>query len=700
MNSSGKTGRLLFLLIMLSIMMTPFYSQAQWSIKWMSVGSIHNWFSESGCEIEHGRIASQQDGLRWPAIYDYQDCQAAKGLWMGARNFTDEKDNFYPYKVLHVGPRATGVGEVFGVDFRMISKFVEPVVTVDGVNSYLDEIVSDEYDETMPWDRMIINTLNSHMGLTMTRKIMQFSHPLHDDYIIYDYTFTNTGNIDDDAELELEGQSLDSVVVFLQYRYSVNREVRYLVDNSAGWGKNTMNDARGDGTENPVLYGDPPEENFRAQYAWHGYHPDKQIPWDNIGVPIWYPGGGSAYISDADTVGRIGAPQFVGIVTLHADQSATDETNDMAQPTTTVYIGSDIPRTKLNDPYNISWMQEEYDDWMTAGHGPRHARVVEPTGNYATQRVGPWLGTGGGYSLANGYGPYNLESGESFRIVMAEAAAGLSTEECIRIGALYIDGLLSDKSKNEMVLTGKDSLFKTFRKAISNYESGYNIQQPPQPPKNFSIAGGGDKISLSWEVNENDPNLADLQSFEIYRNEGEYNNPLKPSELIYTAGKDERIFEDTSPVRGVGYYYYIIALGSNNLNSSRYYTQSYDPTYLTRPMGETMSDIRVVPNPYVISSSEDRMRFAGEPDKLAFFNIPGQCKIKIYTEIGELVATIKHTDGSGDEYWKAVTSSNQLVVSGIYLAYIEVTEDIIDQSTGQKKYKKGQNKIVKFVIVR
>ena len=49
----------------------PNYLQAQYQYKWMNVGSLHNWFSEIGCEIEVGRSSSanQQDGLQWPALY-------------------------------------------------------------------------------------------------------------------------------------------------------------------------------------------------------------------------------------------------------------------------------------------------------------------------------------------------------------------------------------------------------------------------------------------------------------------------------------------------------------------------------------------------------------------------------------------------------------------------------------------------------
>ncbi|MEO8230639.1 MAG: hypothetical protein ABI638_00005, partial [Ignavibacteriota bacterium] len=68
-------------------------------------------------------------------------------------------------------------------------------------------------------------------------------------------------------------------------------------------------------------------------------------------------------------------------------------------------------------------------------------------------------------------------------------------------------------------------------------------------------------------------------------------------------------------------------------------------------------------------------------------NIPGRCDIDIYTELGELIKTIEHTDGSGDQAWDSLTSSGQIVVSGIYIAVID------NKDTGEKK-------IVKFVIIR
>jgi hypothetical protein len=538
---------------------------------------------------------------------------------------------------------------------------------------------------------MIINKVNTLLGLTMTRKIMQWSVPGHDNYMIYEYEFENTGNTDADQDIELPGNTLEGVMIFFQYRYSATFQTRYVIGNATGWGINTMQDSRGDGTENPAEYGDPTDERFRAQFAWHGYYPSKIVSYDNIGAPIWTREGyAEDYLAEKDTVGRLGAPQFMGTVTLHADVSPSDPSDDISQPSTTGYYGSDEPLTSNNDAYNRSKMEEEFA-WMTRGHmNPRHAWKVEPSGNFATQTSAPNFPPGGpgGFSIGDGYGPYTIGPGEKIRLVLAEAVNGLGRERCIELGKQYKSGAISASQKNQAVMTGRDSLFKTFRAAIANFESGYSlVADAVKPPKTVYIDGGGDRISLSWETFGDDDDK--IAGFQIYRQTGNYADPLLFPELIYEAGPDERSYDDLSPVRGVAYYYFILTVGRDGTTSSRYYTQAYDPTFLKRPAGQNMSEIRVVPNPYIISppTNPDRLLFPREGNKLAFFNIPGYCKIQIFTEIGELVFTIEHNDGSGDAYWNGITSSNQIVVSGVYIAVIT------DSVTGEKQ-------IVKFVVIR
>jgi len=88
------------------------------------------------------------------------------------------------------------------------------------------------------------------------------------------------------------------------------------------------------------------------------------------------------------------------------------------------------------------------------------------------------------------------------------------------------------------------------------------------------------------------------------------------------------------------------------------------------------------------------------PDRLAFYGLPPFCVIKIYTETGDLVETIDHTSSTGDELWHSLTSSRQVVVSGLYIAYFEVTQDTYDDQTGVLLFKKGENIIRKFIIIR
>jgi len=121
------------------------------------------------------------------------------------------------------------------------------------------------------------------------------------------------------------------------------------------------------------------------------------------------------------------------------------------------------------------------------------------------------------------------------------------------------------------------------------------------------------------------------------------------------------------------------------LKSNRYQTQTWDPASLKRGPGESVADFKIVPNPYNVAADQE-VRW-DQQDRLGFLEIPGNCVIRIYTEMGELVETIRHNDGSGDEYWDHTTADRQLVASGLYIAVVR------DLDTGQVSKKK-------FVIVR
>ena len=60
--------------------------------------------------------------------------------------------------------------------------------------------------------------VNTQLGITMTRRIFQFSQEYHDNYIVSEYTFKNTGNVDADTDIELPATTLNGVYFYYQYQ--------------------------------------------------------------------------------------------------------------------------------------------------------------------------------------------------------------------------------------------------------------------------------------------------------------------------------------------------------------------------------------------------------------------------------------------------------------------------------------------------
>jgi len=673
--------------------------------RWLGVGELHNWYSSIGCEREEdGTDKQQQAGWRWPAPYLNQDMQAAKGIWIGARNYTEpELGNTFDYKVVHCGPRPQTGGinkEFFPIEFTHYAKFNPSPVIVDGEVTFLFKNTVDVVNESLPYDQMLYNVVNTQMGVTMKRKIFQYSTQYNNNYVVMDFTFINTGNIDGDAEIERQSGDLEDVYFYYQYRLSPCRETRILFGDPTAWGRNALNDERG-----PYRTDADNPENLRYQYTWHGYFSDFN-KWNNVGGPILEPDEGfGARIDEADTVGRLASAQFPGVFTIHADKSTTDRTDDSEQPRTTGVTESDGQYMYASNIFNPTEMQARYN-MMTAGHTEEsHAERVTG-GDFAGSKANPGEGSANnaGYSIVNGYGPYNIPYGDSIRIIMVEAAAGLGRDEAIRIGKLYKAGQLNDVEKNEFVLQGRDSLHQTFKRALSVSENNWELpEEAPLPPSNFEVNSRGGRVDLSWDVYAQGPSP---NGFEIFRSSVDpvdgyaSNQYYSKFELVTELTSDARSFSDTAIALNTAYYYYILSVGDelagdpslnippHTLKSGRFYTQTYAPAYKRREGRETItSDVRVVPNPYIISAEKNTLLYPGEENKIVFVNISGQCTIKIYSELGELIQTIPHTDGSGSQDWFLTTSANQFIVSGIYIAVI--TDDIT-----------GDREIVKFSIIR
>jgi len=710
----GKNIKFIKVIYVLFILSSLFADE----IKYIHIGMLHNWFSSGGCEIEIGRthkVEDQQDGFEYPALYKWQDMQVAKGLWIGTTNYKDPlvKDSLFEYKVVHIGPRELDETlEIMPQKFKLIGKFEHPEVKVNGLpaSSLEDSDQLDGIDRNLKSARMLENVVNTAMGITIKRRIYAYHNSYHDNYFIYDFIFKNTGIYDRDKNRhEL---SLTDVIFFFQYRWAINK---YVTVNGYNWGPTSV--SYGHNTVNEILHPDYGDD-YRAIYAWHGKH--SEYNGNNIGGPNI----GSDLIK---ANGFLGSSQFPGIVTLHADKSASDKSDDPQQFASAPHFSSDDPITWPNDQFDVARMEEEYKAMSKGLPNNTHASLLDYPHNpdwqnadFSSTKNADDFSIGGlsGRSQGIGYGPYNLEPGDSIRIVMAECAASISWQKRMEIGnnwyykqAPYIlpDGSETNNRneyKDAWVFTGKDSLLQIFDRAISAWNNDLVIDQAPPPPSNFTVTSGGDHIILNWT--DNAEGYEHFGGYQLYQQQ---NNPDPTFKLIHECGSGTgnpvvNTYKDYNVHRGSGYYYYIITYDDGSLNtidpgrpikSSPFWTKICIPAYLLREPESDLKSIRIVPNPFNLKA--DNYQLQGQrSNMLMFYNLPPQCLIKIYTERGDLIKKIYHRDNSGEDSWNMETSTGDKIVSGLYIAYIEVTGDYY--KSGYLKLKKGASVCRKFLVIK
>jgi len=258
----------------------------------------------------------------------------------------------------------------------------------------------------------------------------------------------------------------------------------------------------------------------------------------------------------------------------------------------------------------------------------------------------------------------------------------------------------NDKAKDSWVLSGIDSLFGNAYAATWNVQNNYQVPLAPRAPS-VEVSSRPDKIIVAW----GDESVGgDFAGYRVYRAIG---SPDTTFDLVFECGGATgnpvvNSWDDLSAQPAQEYYYYVTAFddGSGNapgvhgvsesLESGAYLNRTTRAAILSTPAAENLSGVRIVPNPYNVGARN--LNYVGVPNKIAFFNLPPECTIKIYTESGDLVKTIEHTDGSGSDSWgflaeeHQATDTGQLIVSGIYIALFKTPD--------------GKSTFEKFIIVR
>ena len=109
------------------------------------------------------------------------------------------------------------------------------------------------------------------------------------------------------------------------------------------------------------------------------------------------------------------------------------------------------------------------------------------------------------------------------------------------------------------------------------------------------------------------------------------------------------------------------------------YRISFVPAYADEStLDDPLADVKVVPNPYVASSSFEvappSVFTYGRGDRrIDFIHLPQVCTIRIYTMVGEHVETIEHSSSifNGTESWNLLSKDDFDIAPGIYIYHIE-----------------------------
>jgi len=550
---------------------------------------------------------------------------------------------------------------------------------------------SDPVEPNLPADVVTYTHWTTWTGMDVERYTYSFANATHDDYVIVEYVITNKS-----------GETREDVY------YSTITELA----TDAHYPGNIWSNYYG---ADYATGGD----SLRLFYAWDA--DEIASPQDDKGDPdqIW---------------GNLEKPQYLGMACLHADTSPSDETDDPAQPHKAGWSQrelmpslSEAGHTEIYEFMSDVWNPAN-PDLKTVGNGKYRVQMdtwQEHVSNPVTEqaKVGSMH-----------FGPYTLANNEDIRIVIAYVGGTINDRLAIDVGRAYNSGysslknvpmpydfkdskgnvviackgrLLTQAEKDQIIDTGRDSLFANASKATHAWKNGnvkratgsFNIPMAPPTPS-LTLTSMPGKLIVEWG-NEAD---AVAKGFRIYR------NYLRPPEWTFPTdtqfvkiadlSASSHSYEDTDVIRGQSYYFILTALNDQNVESSVFLNRSgqlkggeerlEEAVEPTRPPDANWKDnVVVVPNPF-----HARAAYKYEGRKLNFLNTPAHCKIHIYTMTGDKVMTLDHTSGTGDELWdRQDTFSTMEIVSGIYLF-------VVEEYDGPNGSPTGETAIGKFVVVK
>ncbi|MBN2279110.1 MAG: hypothetical protein JXQ65_00865 [Candidatus Marinimicrobia bacterium] len=276
----------------------------------------------------------------------------------------------------------------------------------------------------------------------------------------------------------------------------------------------------------------------------------------------------------------------------------------------------------------------------------------------------------------------------------------LASGDTLRFTAALVGGLGIEKLRENM-------------KAAQNlYSAGFSVPRSPNPPQfEVEAINNGVKIDWSWkdyyegynpvesvDNSRNDGIINDFDGFKVYRSEkGKYGpwNLIAQYDSTNGYGYDTGLkfsHTDRGLKNGLMYYYTVTAIdirddssGIGPLESPKsFMVKNTMPGPKPEESGD--NEVFVVPNPYradVDYSASPAWEYPTQElrddwyeidRRIAFMNLPADCRVQIFTINGILVNKFEHhrdEKGHNIASWNLLNTNNHAVGSGIYYFVVE-----------------------------
>lgn len=542
-------------------------------------------------------------------------------------------------------------------------------------------------DPTIPAEEMVTGAhLLNRYGVEMHFKAMAWSYPKYDDFIIFEYTFVNTGNHD-----------------ITNFRFAPTAELSLVTPSAGGW--NDDDDYEWDVDHQAFYFHDGRYWNSENdEYVDYQYG----LTQSDLGDP--------ADLGAPNAINHeFRSPQYFTYFWLDKPQKSDPNEADHMNIVDKANLNQQWNRVQedpLNDNPEVDFDPDEAIYTALTYDQPPPAETED-----GTPIPGGRPPTDFEHQLDYIYatGPYDLPTGGELKFVMV-AACGMMEFSRVAEGGLENEAHLKD---------GADSLWAHVDAAVELYSRNYEMPDPPPPPTNgidtgmnsLNITPLPGAMKIQWEaISEDyvDPDylVNDFAGYRIYQ--ASFRN-VGPWTQIADIDKDEVLIEDGMVTfvregleQGVGYYFGVTAYDTGHNTpwpsdpsvtslpplESGLVNANSEPFYPVAAPSNNLEDVRVYPNPF---RQHSRLKGADEDYRLEFVNIPSKCTIRLYTLAGALVREIEHDDGTGDESWGSralgdyqVNQYLQYVAPGVYLYHVE------SHVSGHE----GESKIGKFVIIK